>query len=145
MPSSITTGSGWTVVDEVVDRHLDGFAGTQLAQVLCQQVEVEGVGVVEIVVQEIAVARPVDVAVVAVHLDQRDPRLADRFEDAAGDRRLAGAGAAGDAEEEGAVHHRGRIVRDCDRGAFQAPSPREAWFPWGPSPESGPTAPHTRP
>jgi hypothetical protein len=67
--------------------------------------------VVEVVVQQVGVAVPLDVAVVGVHLEERQPGLADRVEDAAGDGRLAGAGAAGDTEEEGA-RHGGHCSRD---------------------------------
>src|SRR5690606_9479670 len=86
---------------EVVDRHFHGPALAKRLHVLDEQVGLERVGMV--VVERGPLFEPQIVArtIVPVVLDQTDLVVAEALDDPADDSRLAGAGPAGDANDEG--------------------------------------------
>jgi hypothetical protein len=92
---------GAPVADEVVDRDLHRPAGLERGQVADEELVLQRRRVVEVVAQEVLVALPLDVAVIAVLLEEGDALPPHRVEDRLGDGGLARAGAAGDAEEAG--------------------------------------------
>jgi hypothetical protein len=89
---------------EVVDRHLDGLPGAQRVHVLHEQVRLERVGMVVVERRPLLEPQVVAVAVVPIVLEHGDLAVADALDDAADDRGLAGAGPAGDADDEGMRH-----------------------------------------
>ena len=90
--------------DEVVDRLLDRFAVGELLEMVGEQVVVEGVGVVPVEASALVEGELGEVAVVGVHVDERDGECAEVVGDFAGDGGFAAAGSAGDADDEGLGH-----------------------------------------
>ena len=91
------------VAGEVVERRLDGAAGLELGDVPDHQVGLERVGMV--LVERGAILEPQiePVAVVAIVIEDRDRVGPERLDDAADDGGLAGAGPAGDADDQPAL------------------------------------------
>jgi hypothetical protein len=94
------------VGDEVVDRHVDRVAGLELGQVLGEERAVEGRRMVVVDLGAGGRRQVALVLVVRVMIDDRAATGRDRGGQLGGDRRLAGAGAAGDADRERARRHR---------------------------------------
>ena len=89
------------MVHEVVDGSIDCFAPLQTLEVGDQELRVDGRRMVEVVRCQVLRALPFDLTVVTVLGDECEALPADGIEDRLGDGGLAGAGAAGDAENDG--------------------------------------------
>jgi hypothetical protein len=85
------------VVGEVVDGAVDGVAGGERADVLYEELACEGVGVVEVLLVARIQRKLAEVAVIEIEREECGVKLRGKL---AGERGLAGAGAAGDADED---------------------------------------------
>ncbi len=91
------------MVCEIVGRRFDVASRAETADVLDQQVRLERVGVVVVQRGALLEAQIVAVAVVPVVFEDGHLLRAQAFDDAPDDGGLAGAGAAGDADEDGSA------------------------------------------
>ena len=122
---------------EIVDRHLDGPAGDELAQVPDHQVGLQGVGVVEVDLGPLGERQVADVLVVSVVLDHDHLGMVDGLHDGVGDGRLARGRAAGDPDDQRLARHGDMIAqagaaRQKRDGRFSALMADEEGFIWPP-------------
>src|ERR1041385_6054064 len=101
---------GALVLPVVVDRLVDGVALEQLAQVLAQQVVVEGVRVVEVPRLAVAERDLFQVLVITVLVDHDHALGAQLAHDGTRHERLAGPGSAGDADEDAPRHAEKKVT-----------------------------------
>lgn len=67
--------------DEIVDRLVDGFSFGQLSKVLGEQIVVEGVGMIPVEMSSFFEGKVSEIAVVCVHVDERDGESVERVGD----------------------------------------------------------------
>src|SRR6202043_4040811 len=119
------------VAYEVVDRYLHRMAGLERREMSDEEVVVDRARMVEVVLQQVRLAAPVDVAVVAVLLDEGDAVLARGLENRTHDGGLARTRPARDPEDaRPGTRDRGQrieIGRGVEHGMARSPARVERW------------------
>ena len=98
--NGLGVGGDAGVGGEVVDGALDGVTGGECAEVLDEEIVLDGVGVVEVLQSALGGGEVAEVAVVEVEGEQGCVEVCGEF---AGEGGFAGAGTASDGEDEGAT------------------------------------------